>query len=127
MKKNSKEFFRDVRKRTDKVVDSLQESIEETKDKIVVYQAFKKQAQKVKKVTSEFINLDLPIYGILNETADQMTFRSKDSLELIDLLMIGKNIYKIDSINEEIVPFSIKIDDETHIVDCKVAKLSKIK
>ncbi|MBU1094334.1 MAG: hypothetical protein KKH01_07730 [Firmicutes bacterium] len=127
MKKNSKEFFRDVRKRTDKVVDSVQESIEETKDKIVVYQAFKKQAQKVKKVTSEFINLDLPIYGILNETTNQMTFRSKDSLELIDLLMIGKSIYKIDSINEEVIPFSIRIDDEIHVVDCKVANLSKIK
>ncbi|MFH0766560.1 MAG: hypothetical protein ABII85_01265 [Bacillota bacterium] len=126
MKKNSKEFFREVKKQTDKVVDSVQQFADETKGKIDIYQAFKKKAVKIKKVTSEFINLDMPIYGILDKNLESMTFRAKDSLEVNELLMIGKNPYKVEYIHDEIVQIPVVVSGIEHQVDCKVSVLVRI-
>lgn len=126
MKKNSKEFFREVRKQTDKVVDSVQQFADETKERIDIYQAFKKEAVKIKKVTSEFINLDLPIYGILDKNLESMTFRTKDSLEVNEILMIGKSYYKIEYIHDEIVQIPVVVSGFEHQVDCNVAVISRI-
>lgn len=126
MKKNSKEFFREVRKQTDKVVDSVQQFADDTKDRIDVYQAFKKEAVKIKKVTTEFINLDLPIYGIVDEKIESLTFRVKDTLEVNDMLMIGKYYYKVEYINDEVVQIPIFVNEIEHLVDCKIAIVSRI-
>lgn len=126
LKKNSKEFFRQVKKQTDKVVDTVQQFADETKEKIDVYQAFKKEAIKIKKVTSEFINLDLPIYGVVDEKMESMTFREKDSLEINDMLMIGKNYFKVEYIDDKIVQLPVYINGFEHQVDCKVAVLKRV-
>ena len=126
MKKNSKEFFRQVKKQTDKVVDSVQQFADDTKEKIDVYQAFKKESVKIKKVTSEFINLDLPIYGIIDEKMESMTFRAKDSLEVNEMLMIGKNYFKVEYIDEKMIQVPVYINGFEHQVDCKIAVLARI-
>ncbi len=126
MKKNSKEFFREVRKKADKVVDSVQQFTDDTKEKIEVYQAYKKEATKIKKITSELINLDMPIYGILDKKLESMTYRVKDSLEVNELLLIGKNPYKVEHIHDEIVQIPIVVKGIEHQVDCKVAIISRV-
>lgn len=126
MKKNSKEFFRQVKKQTEKVVDSVQQFADETKEKIDIYQAFKKEAMKIKKVTSEFINLDLPIYGIIDDQMESMTFRAKDSLEVNEMLMIGKKYFKVEYIDDKIVQIPVFISGFEYQVDCKIAVLARL-
>ncbi|MCF7930072.1 MAG: hypothetical protein K9L02_01010 [Acholeplasmataceae bacterium] len=126
MKKNSKEFFRQVKKQTEKVVDSVQQFADETKEKIDIYQAFKKEAMKIKKVTSEFINLDLPIYGMIDDQMASMTFRAKDSLEVNEMLMIGKKYFKVEYIDDKIIQVPIFINGFEYQVDCKIAVLARV-
>ena len=126
MKKNSKEFFREVKKQTNKVVDSVKQFADETQEKVEIYQAFKKKAVKVKKVTSELINLDLPIYGILDKNLESMTFRSKDSLDVNEILMIDKKAYKVEYIHDEIVEIPVVVKGFEYQVECKVAVLVRL-
>jgi hypothetical protein len=126
MKKNSKEFFREVRKQTNKVVDSVKQFADDTQEKVEIYQAFKKKAVKVKKITSELINLDLPIYGILDKNLESMTFRAKDTLEVNELLMVSKKAFKVEYIHDEIVQIPVVVSGFEHQVDCKVAVLVRL-
>ncbi|MCR3906975.1 MAG: hypothetical protein NUK62_08140 [Tenericutes bacterium] len=126
MKNQSKKFFRDVKKQADKAVDEVKQYTADTKELIEVYQAFKKASVKIKKVTSNFINLDLPIYGILDEDFETMTFRAKDTLEVDQVLQTGKHTLKVISISDEIIEVPLMVNDEEHLVECKVAKLKKV-
>jgi len=126
MKKNSKEFFREVKKQTNKVVDSVKQFADDTQEKVELYQAFKKKAVKVKKVTSELINLDLPIYGILDKNLESMTFRAKDSLEINEILMIDKKAFKVEYIHDEAVSIPVVVKGFEYQVECKVAVLVRV-
>jgi hypothetical protein len=126
MKKNSKEFFREVKKQTNKVVDSVKQFADDTQEKVEIYQAFKKKAVKVKKVTSELINLDLPIYGILDKNLESMTFRAKDTLDVNELLMIDKKAFKVEYIHDEQVMIPVVIKGFEYQVECKVAVLVRL-
>ncbi|MDR4967984.1 MAG: hypothetical protein RG740_00045 [Acholeplasmataceae bacterium] len=126
MKNQSKKFFRDVKKQADKAVDEVKQYTADTKELIEVYQAFKKASIKIKKVTSNFINLDLPIYGILDKDFETLTFRTKDTLEVDQVLQTGKHTLKVISIGEEIVEVPLMVNDVEHKVECKVATLKKV-
>ena len=126
MKKNSKEFFREVKKQTNKVVDSVKQFADDTQEKVEIYQAFKKKAVKVKKVTSELINLDLPIYGILDKNLESMTFRAKDTLDVNELLMIDKKAFKVEYIHDEQVMIPVVIKGFEYQVECKIAVLVRL-
>ncbi|MDO9628975.1 MAG: hypothetical protein Q7I99_03655 [Acholeplasmataceae bacterium] len=126
MKKQSKEFFREVKKQADKAVDEVKQYAVDTKEKVELYQAFKKESVKMKKVTSEFINLDMPIYGILDKNMESMTFRAKDSLEVNQILQVGKTTVKVEYIHNEAVQVPVVINGIEHQVECKVAVLKKL-
>jgi len=126
MKKQSKEFFREVKKQADKAVDEVKQYVTDTKEMVELYQAFKKEAVKVKKVTSEFINLDMPIYGIMDKNLESMTFRAKDNLEVDQILQIGKSTVKVEYIHDELVQIPVVINGIEHQVECKVAVLKKV-
>ncbi|MBN2300419.1 MAG: hypothetical protein JXC31_04430 [Acholeplasmataceae bacterium] len=126
MKKNSKEFFRKIKKEANQVVDSVKKIAEDAQEKVEIYQAFKKQAVKIKKITSERINLDMPIYGILDKNLESMTFRAKDHLETNELLMIDRNVYKVEYIHDEIIQVPVIIDGFEHRVECRVAVLARV-
>jgi hypothetical protein len=126
MKKQSKEFFREVKKQADKAVDEVKQYVVDTKEMVELYQAFKKESVKVKKVTSDFINLDMPIYGIMDKNLESMTFRAKDSLEVNQVLQIGKNTVKVEYIHDESVQIPVYVNGVEHQVECKVAVLKKI-
>jgi len=126
MKKESKNFFKEVKKQADKTIDEVKQYTHDTKEMIEVYQAFKKEAVKMKRTTSNFINLDMPIYGIPSDNWDSMTFRAKDTLEEGQILQSGKNTLKIVSINDEVVFYPVKVNENNLMVECRVAVLQKI-
>jgi len=126
MKRASKKFFRDIKKQADKTVDEVKQFSTDTIDKVEIYQAFKKASIKIKKVTSNFINLELPIYGLLDENFETMTFRAKDTLDVEQMLQTGKHTFKVISISEDVVKISIWVNEIEHLVDCKVAKIQKM-
>lgn len=126
MKNQSKKFFRDVKKQADKTVDDVKQYTADTKEMIEVYQAFKKAAVKIKKVTTNFINLDLPIYGMLDTNFETLTFREKDGLDVGQILKTGNHILKVESIQDDIVLIPIKVNDKEHQVECKIATLKEI-
>ena len=126
MKNQSKKFFRDVKKQADKAVDDVKQYTTDTKELMEVYQAFKKAAVKIKKVTSNLINLDLPIYGMLDTNFETLTFREKDGLDVGQILKTGNHILKVESIQDDIVLIPIKVNDKEHQVECKIATLKEI-
>jgi len=126
MKKESKKFFKEVKKQADKAVDEVKQYATDTKEKVELYQAYKKEAIKMKKVTSEFINLDLPIYGIVDDRLESMTFRAKDHLEVDQILQFGKHTVIVKYIHDEVVKVPLIVDGVEHQIDCKMASLQKI-
>jgi len=126
MKRASKKFFRDIKKQADKMVDDVKQVSTDTIDKVEIYQAFKKAAMKIKKVTSNLINLELPIYGLLDENFETMTFRAKDTLDVNQMLQTDKDTFKVVSICEDIVKIPLQVKEVEHWVECKVAKIQKI-
>jgi hypothetical protein len=126
MKRASKKFFRDIKKQADKMVDEVKQVSTDTIDKVEIYQAFKKAAMKIKKVTSNLINLELPIYGLLDENFETMTFRAKDTLDINQMLQTDKDTFKVVSICEDIVKIPLRVKEVEHWVECKVAKIQKI-
>ena len=126
MKNQSKKFFREVKKQADKTIDDVKQYTNDTKDMIEVYQAFKKEAVKIKKITSDYINLELPIYGMLDAQFEKLTFRAKDLLEEGQLLKTGKHILKVESIQDDIVLIPIQVKDKEHQVECKIANIKEV-
>lgn len=126
MKKQTKNFFKEVKKQADKAVDEVKQYAQDTKEMIEVYQAFKKEAVKLKRVTANYINLDMPIYGILSDNFESMTYRVKDFLEVGQILQTGKHTLQIASISEDVIQYPIVVNGFEHQVECKVAVLKKI-
>ena len=126
MKKESKKFFREVKKQTDKTVEDIKNYASDTKEMVVIYQAYKKTATKFKKVTSDLINLELPIYGIIDESNQTLKFRSKDILEENQVLQSGGNTYKVEKINDDMIEVPVMIKNVQYMVECKVANIKKI-
>ncbi|GEM_PF-1912365 len=126
MKKRSKQLFRDLKKQAHQNEDTELNKVEDTLEKVELYQAFKKQAVKVEKVTSEHINLDTPIYGILDSNFKTMTFRANEYLVADDLLMIDQIVYKVESIRDDSIHHPIVIDEVEHQAECKVAVIKKV-
>lgn len=126
MKKQSKNFFREVKKQADKTIDDVKQYTTDTKEMLEVYQAFKKEAVKFKKITSDYINLELPIYGMIDTQFEKLTFRAKDLLEEGQLLKTGKHILKVESIQDDVVLIPIKVKDKEHQVECKIAMIKEV-
>ena len=126
MKKNSKQFFREVKKQTKQAVEDVKEFSDNTKEKLQIYQAFKKISVKMKKVTQQRINLDSPIYGILDENLESLTFRSKDILAVDQLLQTDKHTFKVESISNDTIEYPISVHGVEHKIECKVAMIKKI-
>ncbi len=126
MKNQSKKFFREVKKQADKTIDDVKQYTSDTKEMIEVYQAFKKEAIKIKKITSDYINLELPIYGMIDTNFEKLTFRAKDLLEEGQLLKTGKHILKVESIQDDIVLIPIMVKGSEFKVECKIATIKEV-
>jgi hypothetical protein len=126
MKNQSKKFFRDVKKQVDKAADEVKQHAMDTKEMIEAYQAFKKISVKIKRVSGSFINLDMPIYGIIDQNFQSVTFRAKDNLEEGQLLQTGKHTFKVVSLSDDIIKVPATINNTTYDIECKVATLLKI-
>jgi len=119
-------FMKGLKRGFDSAVSGIKRLAGSAREKVDIDNLFARQAVKLKRISTNLVNLDATLLGIFDRKDSTLTIRSGEKLAKGDLVESEHVQYRVEHIRPEEIQVPLELNGKIHALVCRVAELKML-